>query len=175
MEMRLNPGGRSVLLVCLIWLLPVGDLSWAVHPQRQRGGYGGYDEPARWPTLVAPDSATLAPMSKTESMAVQADLERAEELLGRQVISKEGALLGQVRAIVLHKQDQALQVVVALGGRLGFGAKKVVAPLGWLELESRAEGNQAAAVFDQDVEALQQLPVYRPEAFDVIEPRLAGG
>lgn len=145
-------------------------MSWAANPQRERGGYGSYDEPAQWPTLTVPDLAASTPLPESQPLVTELELKRAKAMLGREVVSQEGAVLGQVRAIVLHKQDQALRAVVALGGRLGFGARKVVVPLDRILPGSDGKDSPLVLAPDLAPEALQQSPPYEPALFDVIEP-----
>lgn len=145
-------------------------MTWAGHPQRERGGYGSYDEPAQWPTLTVPDLAASTPLPASRPMVTDLELKQAKAMLGREVVSQEGAVLGQVRAIVLRKQDQALRAVVALGGRLGFGARKVVMALAQIQPESVAQDSRLVLDSGLSPEALQELPVYEPEQFEVIEP-----
>jgi hypothetical protein len=145
-------------------------VSWAVNPQRERGGYGSYDEPAQWPTLTVPDLADSTPLPTSRPTVTDLELKQAKAMLGREVVSQEGAVLGQVRAIVLGKQDQALRAVVALGGRLGFGARKVVVALAQIRPEATAKDSRLVLYPGLSPEALQQLPVYEPEQFEVIEP-----
>lgn len=172
---RSKQGSRYAYLIALSCVLAGNDVSRAGDPQRERGGYGNYDEPAEWPTLTMPDLAISAPLSESGLAAAELELKQAKAMLGREVVNQEGGVLGQARAIVLHKQDQSLRVVVALGERLGFGGRKVVMPLTALKPKSAEKDSPLVLVSDSSPEALQQLPVYQPALFDVIEPSWGSG
>jgi len=159
--------GRRFLLV-LLCLVGIGEAAWALDAQRARGGYGSYDEPSEWPTLAEPEQSALL-ASEAQASASPLDARQVRALIGRELVDREGAVLGQIRAIVLHQQEQTLRAVIDLGGWLGFGARKVAIPLAQIQAPP-ADDDGPLQLVDLSAAAVQHLPQYAPEQFSVIEP-----
>ena len=60
---------------------------------------------------------------------------RAGELIGRNVYNRDGALVGTVDDVVVHRRDRTLGAVLRMGGFLGFGGDKAVVPVRQFRLQ----------------------------------------
>lgn len=76
-----------------------------------------------------------------------------DEILGRQVVTKDGEKAGDVDDLLLNKDNQVTHVVVGVGGFFGFGAKPVSLPVQKLAL---ADDNALAV--DLTLQELEGLP-----------------
>ncbi|HEX5513155.1 MAG TPA: PRC-barrel domain-containing protein, partial [Gammaproteobacteria bacterium] len=137
---------KRLLYSGLLIATSVSGLVWSGDPNRERGGYGSYDQPIERPTLPTPsqrstDSApSAASQANVAAESAEVELMRAERMVGRPIVAADGAALGEVRAIVRSKQDHSLQAVVVIGGPFGFGSKQVVVPVDQLTMRP-GDGN----------------------------------
>ena len=60
---------------------------------------------------------------------------RARELIGRTVYNRDGAVVGVVDDVVVHRRDRTLAAVLRMGGFLGFGGDKAVVPVRQFRLQ----------------------------------------
>jgi sporulation protein YlmC with PRC-barrel domain len=86
---------------------------------------------------------------------------RARELIGRTVYNREGAAVGVVDDVVVHRRDRTLAAVLRMGGFLGFGGDKAVVPVRQFRLqgEDLVAPNLTRAV-------LENVDNYQPRDWD---------
>jgi sporulation protein YlmC with PRC-barrel domain len=86
---------------------------------------------------------------------------RAGDLLGRTVYNRDGAAVGVVDDVVVHRRDRTLGAVLRMGGFLGFGGDKAVVPVRQLRLqgEDLLAPNLTRAV-------LERVDNYQPRDWD---------
>ena len=63
---------------------------------------------------------------------------RAGELIGRTVYNRDGAIVGVVDDVVVHRRDRTLAAVLRMGGFFGFGGDKAVVPVRQFRLQGEA-------------------------------------
>jgi sporulation protein YlmC with PRC-barrel domain len=86
---------------------------------------------------------------------------RAGELIGRSVYNRDGALVGTVDDVVVHRRDRTLGAVLRMGGFLGFGGDKAVVPV----RQFRLQGDDLVAPnLTRDV--LERVDNYEPRDWD---------
>lgn len=168
----------------LLWggtLLSMGaaDLAWGRDSDRERGGYGSYDDPVERPVLPMPGAGiTVGAVSEAPTASppsLEEQLAKARRLLGRAVIGPDGDVLGTVRGIARSRQgDPQLLAVVAIAGFLGLDKKHVLVPLEQLLVQSGEAGQQQVKA-GVDQESLDQMLEYRPELFDLVLPAARQG
>ena len=164
----------SGLLLCgglLAATWPAG-LAWSLSPDRERGGYGSYDDPVERPTLPMPgqrmiDTIPPGQQSGASSQSNEAELARAERLVGSVIVGSDGARLGDVRAIVRSKKNHSLQALVAIGGSLGLGNKHVVVPVDQLVAQPGSENGLLVLASGNDRDLLD-MAAYRPDQFELV-------
>jgi sporulation protein YlmC with PRC-barrel domain len=81
---------------------------------------------------------------------------RADELVGRNVVNKEGENVGEVAALVIQPERNEIHAVISVGGFLGMGDHEVAIPLKELEI---GEDN-VTLMSQQTKEDLKALPEY---------------
>jgi sporulation protein YlmC with PRC-barrel domain len=80
----------------------------------------------------------------------------AEQLIGRDVVDMDGNNIGEVRDLLIDRNDQVSSVLVDVGGFLGIGTRTVA-----LDLASmRAEQGDDNLVVPYTKEQLEALPAY---------------
>jgi sporulation protein YlmC with PRC-barrel domain len=86
---------------------------------------------------------------------------RAGDLIGRTVYNRDGAAVGVVDDVVVHRRDRTLGAVLRMGGFLGFGGDKAVVPVRQLRLqgEDLLAPNLTRAV-------LERVDNYQPRDWD---------
>ena len=95
---------------------------------------------------------------------------RAGELIGRTVYNRDGAAVGVVDDVVLHRRDRVTAAVLSMGGFLGFGADRAVVPVRQLRLQ----GERVVAP-DLTREVLERVDNYQPRDWDRVDrDRLLG-
>lgn len=153
---------------------------WSGDPNRERGGYGSYDEPVARPTLPTPgqrppNDAPSEPRAGAASSSPAAELTRAERMVGRPIVAADGMVLGEVRAIVRSRRDRSLQAVVVVGGPFAFGSKQVVVPVDQLTVRSEDGNGLLLLVSGAERNTLESMAPYRPEQFDQVAPVVSVG
>jgi sporulation protein YlmC with PRC-barrel domain len=95
---------------------------------------------------------------------------RAGELVGRTIYNRDGAAVGVVDDVVLHRRDRITAAVLSMGGFLGFGADRAVVPVRQLRLQ----GERVVAP-DLTREVLERVDNYQPRDWDRVDrDRLLG-
>ena len=89
---------------------------------------------------------------------------RADELIGRTVYNREGAAVGTVDDVVMHRRDRVTAAVLSMGGFLGFGADKAVVPVRQLRLQ----GERIVAP-DLTRAVLERVENYHPRDWDRVD------
>lgn len=119
----------------------------------------GGNEPDGQRALGAAD-ALLVVVPKLESDARAATgvpLQRAQSLVGTNVIGANGQEAGEIENLLVDRGGQVRAAVVQWGGFLGLGEKSAVVPMDKIELG--AAGNDKARM-NLSREQLEQLPRY---------------
>lgn len=89
------------------------------------------------PTFTSPETDRAGTASSGEARSEEARLRqnsplfeaRVEELLDVEVLDAAGQSLGTVESVARSRLDHSLQLIVASGGRLGFGEKHMALPV----------------------------------------------
>ncbi len=85
----------------------------------------------------------------------------AEEIIGRDVVNKNGEGVGQVEALVIQPDKGDVHAVVSVGGFLGIGDRDVAIPLKELEFGD----DNVTLMSQQTKEDLESLPEYEENAW----------
>ena len=84
--------------------------------------------------------------------------------------NRDGAAVGVVDDVVLHRRDRVTAAVLSMGGFLGFGADRAVVPVRQLRLQ----GERVVAP-DLTREVLERVDNYQPRDWDRVDrDRLLG-
>ena len=86
---------------------------------------------------------------------------RASKVIGSSVVNDAGDTVGKVDDIIIAEDGKAPFVVLAVGGFLGIGDKKVAVPLDQLQLGE----DEAYLMSAETEEQLEQLPEYDEEQY----------
>ena len=108
---------------------------------------------------AAADAAEAQAVEKRESDRYPSDMVSAGAMIGAEVENRQGEELGEVEDVLVSRQDQSLQVVIKVGGYLGFGGHSVAVPYDKLEA-----GPEGALILDSDRQQLEALPAFDAEA-----------
>lgn len=90
---------------------------------------------------------------------------RVADLIGRDVYNRDGALVGTIDDVVVHRRDRVTGAVLSMGGFLGFGADKAVVPVRQLRLE----GDRVVAP-NLTREVMERVDNYHPRDWDRVDP-----
>lgn len=115
--------------------------------------------------------ANMEGEAKTEEMAqtdkaatIPGGLE-AEEIVGRDVVNKNGDEVGQVEALVIQPDKGDVHAVVSVGGFLGMGDRDVAIPLKEMEF-----GEENVTLMSQQTkEELEAMPEYEESEWSIYE------
>jgi sporulation protein YlmC with PRC-barrel domain len=114
----------------------------------------GCEAGRREANLPPPPASRPAPPAPAPAPGTLGAL-RAGELIGRTVYNREGAAVGTVDDVVMHRRDRVTAAILSMGGFLGFG-ERVVAP-------------------DLTREVLERVDNYQPRDWDRVDrDRLLG-
>ncbi|MCW0234725.1 MAG: PRC-barrel domain-containing protein, partial [Ferrovibrio sp.] len=100
-----------------------------------------------------PTSDTLVPISGTGTAEV-----KGNRLIGADVTSATDEKLGDVAEVLVTTDGRVSAIIVATGGVLGVGRRKVVLP--WERLRFSSRGNDLVVVADASRETLRAMPEY---------------
>lgn len=139
------------------------DEAQAVEQARQGGEEGAMGGGEAAGGQGAPGSEGEAVASAGQAGGAQS--QALQKLLGKPLVNQQGQELGEIENIVRDRQTQQLKAVVASGGFLGMGAKKVVVPLEQIE----ASGEQARMQSPMSQDELRQMAAYEEENFEAVE------
>lgn len=112
------------------------------------------------PRTTAP-SAPTATAAKSANVVLDVFDFRASDLIGATVLDDRGESVGKVDDIVVSTEDDKLHAVLAIGGFVGFGAKRISLPFDDLQVTSDGDSPQVRIAMTG--EQLQQLVESRPE------------
>lgn len=95
------------------------------------------------PTYTSPatSSANAAPADQVQSGSAQAAMDssisqaRIEDLIGKEVLNVDGQSIGEVKEIARDRDDQSLRMIVATGGVLGVGERRMALPVAGARME----------------------------------------
>lgn len=102
------------------------------------------------PSASATSSATSTPK------AWYSDL-KADALLGKKVVDKDGRKVGEIDDLVRDSKDQKVSAVIGVGGFLGIGEKKVAVPLAELQRATNAEDSYVISHTEDELKAMPKL------------------
>lgn len=85
-----------------------------------------------------------------------------DDLLGRPVVNLQNQRLGRISDVVVDPREGSIGLVVASGGFLGFGARKVVVDVSQLAL---TPDHRLLWETSRDESQLRELPEYRKEDY----------
>lgn len=109
--------------------------------------------------------ASLPPPAETSSRPGTIGAMRVADLIGRDVYNRDGALVGTIDDVVVHRRDRVTGAVLSMGGFLGFGADKAVVPVRQLRLEGE---RVVAPNLTRDV--MERVDNYHPRDWDRVDP-----
>lgn len=99
-------------------------------------------------------SDTIVPIPGTGTAEV-----KGARLIGADVVNATNDKLGDVDEVLVTTDGRVNAVVVAMGGVLGLGERKVVVP--WERLRFSSQGSDLVVKTDVSRETLQAMPEYR--------------
>ena len=89
-----------------------------------------------------------APPAPTRPIWRELRLSEARNVLGMRIKNEQGRDVGEIDNLLIDTQNGRIShVVVAVGGFMGVGEKKVVVP--WSDLRIASEGKTSVATLDQ--------------------------
>ncbi len=95
----------------------------------------------------------------------------AEEIIGRDVVNKNGEEVGQVETLVIQPDKGDVHAVISVGGFLGIGDRDVAVPLKELDF-----GTENVTLMSQQTkEDLEALPEYRENEWRLFEDQSTEG
>jgi len=104
-------------------------------------------------------------MAETEKAATIPGGLEAEEIVGRDVVNKNGDEVGQVEALVIQPDKGDVHAVVSVGGFLGMGDRDVAIPLKEMEF-----GEENVTLMSQQTkEELEAMPEYEESEWSIYE------
>jgi sporulation protein YlmC with PRC-barrel domain len=80
----------------------------------------------------------------------------ANELVGRNVVNRNGESVGEVKALVIQPEKNEIHAVISVGGFLGMGEHDVAIPLKELEVGK----DNVTLMSQQSIDDLKSLPEY---------------
>jgi sporulation protein YlmC with PRC-barrel domain len=81
-----------------------------------------------------------------------------EDLMGRTVVGSDGEEIGEIEDVILDADSgEARQVVIASGGFLGLGERRIAVEYGELQIEPGADTIQAAGLTQQSIESMPEF------------------
>ncbi|MBK8907218.1 MAG: PRC-barrel domain-containing protein [Rhodospirillales bacterium] len=99
------------------------------------------------------------------SFGAGAESFKAEDIVGRDVVNRNGEDVGEISAVVVDSLKQDVYAVVSIGGFLGIGDQEVVIPLTELDI-----GEDAVTLMSQQTrDELKSLPAYDEESYEPID------
>lgn len=118
-----------------------------------------------WPGFVVAQDTEKSTSSKTRSESLvpipgtgTAEVKGAK-LIGADVVNAMNDKLGDVDEVLVTTDGRVSAVVVAMGGVLGLGERKVVLP--WERLRFSSQGSDLVVKTDVSRETLNAMPEYR--------------
>jgi len=95
---------------------------------------------------------------------------RVADLIGRNVYNRDGALVGTIDDVVIHRRDRVTAAVLSMGGFLGFGADRSVVPV----RQFRLDGERVVAP-NLTREVMERVDNYHPRDWDRVDPARSVG
>jgi sporulation protein YlmC with PRC-barrel domain len=84
----------------------------------------------------------------------------SEQLIGAKVVNKDGEAIGTISDLIVSQGNQIEGVILAVGGFLGIGEKKIGVRMGALKI-STAEGKTSITLATANKEVLSAVPSYQ--------------
>jgi sporulation protein YlmC with PRC-barrel domain len=113
-------------------------------------------------------SDTLVPIPGTGTAEV-----KGARLIGAAVVNATNDKLGDVDEVLVTTDGRVNAVVVAMGGMLGLGERKVVVP--WERLRFSSQGSDLVVKTDISRETLNAMPEYRDPSRPSSDQQPSGG
>jgi sporulation protein YlmC with PRC-barrel domain len=101
--------------------------------------------------------ALLIIVPKLQADAAGVPLQRAQSLVGTNVVGANGKEAGEIENLLIDRSGQVRGAVVEWGGFLGLGERRAVVPFNQIQLGT---GNNDRARLELTREQLEQLPRY---------------
>jgi sporulation protein YlmC with PRC-barrel domain len=111
------------------------------------------------PPASASSATTSAPKSWYSNL-------KADALIGKKVVDKDGRKVGEIDDLVRDSKDQKIAAVIGVGGFLGIGEKKVAVPLADLQ---RATNADDAFVIGRTEDELKAMPKYADDQYQRLD------
>lgn len=112
----------------------------------------GKTAPATSPNTGSANERSMQPHSTTGPASGMA----ADEIIGRDVVNRQGEKLGTIEGLVIQPQQEKIHAVISVGGFLGMGDYDVLVPMKDLKV-----GQDNFTLTSQDSKAeLKALPEY---------------
>ena len=84
----------------------------------------------------------------------------SEQLIGAKVVNKDGEAIGTISDLIVGQGNQIEGMILAVGGFLGIGEKKIGVRMGALKI-STAEGKTSITLANATKEVLSAVPAYQ--------------
>lgn len=114
---------------------------------------------------VKAEKAEMNEPAESEQVATIPGGLTADEIIGREVLNKNGEEVGEVESLVIQPEKGDVHAVISVGGFLGMGDRDVAIPLKELEF-----GESSVILMSQQTkEQLEAMPEYREEDWNRYE------
>ena len=107
--------------------------------------------------IAGPGSASAAPVTFLEKQ--QSGEWLAHRLVGTKVLNAQAEAIGEVKDVVLDRNNVATTVVIGVGGFLGIPEKLVAVPINVIQIGDVVQSSRIV-VLDATKEALKAAPAY---------------
>lgn len=122
----------------------------------------GYEKASPSKTGAASETPGAASSTDTSQSTISGGI-TAEELVGRNVVNRQGENVGEVESLVVQPKKNEVHAVISIGGFLGIGDRDVAIPLKDLEIGD----DNVTLMSQQTKEDLEALPEYEDDQWEI--------
>ncbi|HEV7371987.1 PRC-barrel domain-containing protein [Arenibaculum sp.] len=125
--------------------------------------------------VIEPAEDAEAEVQTEASQTMAAGATNVDELMGMSVVGSDGEELGEIEDVILDAESgEAQQVVIASGGFLGLGERRIAVEYSELQIEPGADAVQAMGLTQQSVESMPEFE-YGENVVSVTRPAAEAG
>jgi sporulation protein YlmC with PRC-barrel domain len=143
-------------------LTPAGPAAAAGSGEKASTTGTGYEKASPSTTGAASETPGAATSTGASQSTIPGGI-TAEELIGRNVVNRNGENVGEVESLVVQPKKNEVHAVISVGGFLGMGDRDVAIPLKDLEI---GEDN-VTLMSQQTKEDLEALPEYEEDQWEM--------
>lgn len=125
--------------------------------------------------VIEPAEDAEAEVQTDAAQTMAAGTTNVDELMGKSVVGSDGEELGEIADVILDAESgEAQQVVIASGGFLGLGERRIAVEYSELQIEPGADTIQASGLTQQSVESMPEFE-YGENVVSVTRPATEAG